>query len=95
MGNATSRSAKTKSTPNGETIGGGKARGKTVEKMSGEEIFAKVELLDSELFPSDESNLVEESDVSSESDDEEEDEEEGKCGGVVCGGDWWQHESIF
>ena len=78
MGNVSSRSTKTKSTPNGETIGGGMARGKTVEKfiqeeMKGEKKIAnQVELVVEEEFPFDESYLAEESDMSSESEDEEE-----------------------
>lgn len=76
MGNASSRSTKTMSSPNGETIGGGMARGKTVEK-NGEEIADnKIVLVVEEEFPSDESYLAEESDMSSS--DEEEDEEEGR-----------------
>lgn len=78
MGNAPSRSTATKTTPNGETIGGGMARGKTVEKniqkemKSDEEIAIEAEWDD--VFPSDEGSMTEESDLS----DYEEDEE-GKC----------------
>jgi hypothetical protein len=50
------------------------ARGKTVETQ-GEDIAHKIELVVEEEFPSDESYLAEESDMSSS--DDEEDEEEG------------------
>ena len=76
MGNASSRSTKTKSIPNGETIGGGMARGKTVEKKGQEVATHKIELVVEE-FPSDESYLAEESDMSSSDDEEDEEEEEG------------------
>jgi len=75
MGNASSRSTKTKSIPNGETIGGGMARGKTVETQ-GEDIAHKIELVVEEEFPSDESYLAEESDMSSSDDEEDEEEDE-------------------
>lgn len=77
MGNQASRDTKTKSTPNGETIGG-IARGKTVEEKISvvqEEIANEQGVV---VFPSDEeeASLTEEEDTDSEYD--EEDEEEGK-----------------
>lgn len=75
MGNATSRStAKTMGSPNGETIGGGKARGKTAVEIEKMDISTDtVEVVDSDTFSSfEETSLMDESDVSHESDNDEE-----------------------
>jgi len=72
MGQSSSCPANTESTPNGETIGGGMARGKTEKGVE----IANVEVVLDETFSTDEEGLVEESDVSSDTDDEEEEEEE-------------------
>ncbi len=76
MGSKPSRhSAKTTSSPNGETIGGSVTRGETKEIKSEKIANKEVEILD-ETFPFDEEVvLTEESDTEEE---EEEEDEEGK-----------------
>ena len=77
MGNSSSRTTSKVSPKNGEPVGG--ARGKTAEiieeKMKG--VGIADEEVDSQTFPSDESGLMEESDVT----ESDEDEEEGKLSG--------------